>query len=134
MKKILGILKSIGIIIGTGTVVVSLTIAFNNSKHRQNNILVKTENNSMILQDVQSDLKKVVINDSLQDIKWDALRNSYVNKSYDELSKKLLTTEEFISYMHGIGFEDIKKKQRQDSIRAIMDTMEYKITVKKIKK
>ena len=109
MKKILGILKSIGIIIGTGTVVVSLTIAFNNSKHRQNNILVKTENNSMILQDVQSDLKKVVINDSLQDIKWDALRSSYVNKSYDELSKKLLTTEEFISYMHGIGFEDIKK-------------------------
>ena len=110
MKKILGILKSIGIIIGTGTVVVSLTIAFNNSKHRQNNILVKTENNSMILQDVQSDLKKVVINDSLQDIKWDALRSSYVNKSYDELSKKLLTTEEFISYMHGIGFEDVKKK------------------------
>jgi len=110
MKKILSILKSIGIIIGTGTVVVSLTIAFNNSKHRQNNILVKTENNSMILQDVQSDLKKVVINDSLQDIKWDALRSSYVNKSYDELSKKLLTTEEFISYMHGIGFEDVKKK------------------------
>jgi len=110
MKKILSILKSIGIITGAGTLIVSLTIAFNNSKHRQNNILVKTENNSMILQDVQSDLKKVVINDSLQDIKWDALRSSYVNKSYDELSKKLLTTEEFISYMHGIGFEDVKKK------------------------
>jgi len=109
MKKILSILKSIGIITGAGTMIVSLTITFNNSKHRQNDMIVKTEKNTMVLQDVQSCLKKVVVNDSLQDIKWDALRNSYVNKSYDELSKKLLTTEEFISYMHGIGFEDIKK-------------------------
>jgi len=109
MKKILSILKSIGIITGVGAVIVSTTIAFNNNKHRQ--------------EQMQSDLKKVIISDSVQTIRVNilltrtdenteiltALRNSYVNKSFDELRKEMLTTEEFIKYMQGIGFEDIKK-------------------------
>ena len=116
MKKILAILKTIGTLTGAGAVIISLTIAFNNSKHRQESIQSEQ-------QSIRLDIKKIAVNDSMKTIMvnnlfeitkenktvLNALRESYVNKSYDELKKDLLTTEEFINLMQGIGFEDIKK-------------------------